>query len=36
MLTGPVTDLRIGHIGHDLVPRAYGAPAQLFPITTQY
>jgi len=28
-----VTDLRIGH---GLGPRAFGGPAQLFPMTTQY
>jgi len=27
-----VTDLCIGQIGHGLGPRAFGGPAQLFPI----
>ena len=29
------TDLRIGQIGHGLGPRAFGCPAQLFPMTMQ-
>jgi len=28
--------LSIGQIGHDLGPRAFGGPAQLFSVTTQY
>jgi len=32
----PVTDLRIGQIGHDLGPRAFGGPAQLLSMTTHY
>jgi len=31
-----VTDLRIGQIGHDLGPRAFGGPAQLLSMTTHY
>jgi len=32
----PVTDLRIGQIGHGLGSRAFRSPTQLFPVTTQY
>jgi len=31
-----VTDLSIGQIDHGTGPRAFGGPAQLFPVTTQY
>jgi len=31
-----MTDLRTGQIGHGLEPRAFGGPAQFFPMTTQY
>jgi len=31
-----VTDLRIGQTGHGLGPRAFGGPAQLLLMTTQY
>jgi len=33
--TWPVTDLRIGQIGHGLEPHAFGGPVQPFPMTTQ-
>jgi len=30
-----VTELRIGQMGDGLGPRAFGGPAQIFPMTTQ-